>query len=683
MSRTTPLAPCGSRPRGGPALVLLALAAMMGPIASGAVAQAEDKPRLLVGQAPEKYVKADNVLLADVPNKDLSVLRLRPNSKGQFFLFISNPTKEDRTFQVRLVGAAGTVLQSLPAVPVSKGQTAPVPPPEPAPAAKPAAEEPAPKVPPAKETAAWLEGRGLPPQFRIRLVEVPKKVADKPLAEEVVRHEIQLGLLLPARYLQVTQPTYRAEDERLSVTIQGENSLVGEPCLVKMRLDLFDPAAGAVKEFVPADGVLQLPVTAGAANKVELFVKDPALKTLGKTRGLLTLSADGYERAFRYSVDFGATGGAEAVKPLIQSRVELKAPAVAVPGAPLPVRVGLDNLETLPGLPAAAGPLDDEVVLRLAFGRREKRGEEQTRFVAYSSKDLEGHRFQRILLNPRAADGAVAFRTEVHDWEVEVPTKGVFGTNEVRVEVLRKEAAQPVENSSGTPPAVYAPVTLDGVAPSIVSGRPDDDRLIAGQARPRLVRGQPIPVVARVKAPPSGLRSVAFVTDKLVPDPKLPGVLVIPEGATRVPGKHRAKEDKDGVEVWEAVLAEVPTDKKGKIEVVVEAVSNAGLKDLGRFEIVLVDAPPAAAGATLGSIKGKVLEGGRGQPGLLVVLKDGMGNLKADATTNDAGEYEFKDLPPGPYVVSAVKKKSSTKGEKPVQVKAGKDPATADVNLLR
>ena len=41
------------------------------------------------------------------------------------------------------------------------------------------------------------------------------------------------------------------------------------------------------------------------------------------------------------------------------------------------------------------------------------------------------------------------------------------------------------------------------------------------------------------------------------------------------------------------------------------------------------------------------------------------------------------DLPPGPYVVSAVKKKSSTKGEKPVQVKAGKDPATADVNLLR
>ena len=384
-------------------------------------------------------------------------------------------------------------------------------------------------------------GGGLPPQFRIRLVEVPKKVADKPLAEEVVRHEIQLGLLLPARYLQVTQPTYRAEDERLSVTIQGENSLVGEPCLVKMRLDLFDPAAGAVKEFVPADGVLQLPVTAGAANKVELFVKDPALKTLGKTRGLLTLSADGYELRLPLLRRFwgdGRRGGRQAVD-TEPGRVE--GTAVAVPGAPLPVRVGLDNLETLPGLPAAAGPLDDEVVLRLAFGRREKRGEEQTRFVAYSSKDLEGHRFQRILLNPRAADGAVAFRTEVHDWEVRCRPRASSARTRWRVEVLRKEAAQPVENSSGTPPAVYAPVTLDGVAPSIVSGRPDDDRLIAGQARPRLVRGQPIPVVARVKAPPSGLRSVAFVTDKLVPDPKLPGVLVIPEGrdprAGQAPGE--------------------------------------------------------------------------------------------------------------------------------------------------
>ncbi|HEX5270387.1 MAG TPA: carboxypeptidase-like regulatory domain-containing protein, partial [Gemmataceae bacterium] len=401
---------------------------------------------------------------------------------------------------------------------------------------------------------------------------------------------------------------------------------------------------------------------------------DPGLADVGDVRGFVTLSADGYERAFRFQVTFSGSTGTIKSTLLDAPAVWLVCPEYGVPGVPLPVRVGVDNIGKLAG--AELTQLDTEVNVRLELGQGEGKA-----FDPYSGTTLKGHRRQRVAFDLAAAEGAVGYRTEVGDWLVDLATRGVFGKNSARargVDADDKAIAVGPERDLET----VAPVMLDATPPSILKGSgPDADRLIAG-VPPRLVKGRPLPVVARVKEPPSGVRSVAFVTDKLVPDPKTPGALVIPEGAARVPGKHREKEDKDGVQTWEAVLAEVPTDKKGKVEVVVEVVSNAGLKDLGRFEVALVDAPPAAAGATTGSIKGRVLEGGRAQPDMLVILKDVGGNIKADATTNDAGEYEFKDLPPGPYVVSSAKSKSATKGDKTVQVKAGKE-APGDINLLR
>ncbi|HZT82100.1 MAG TPA: carboxypeptidase-like regulatory domain-containing protein, partial [Gemmataceae bacterium] len=395
----------------------------------------------------------------------------------------------------------------------------------------------------------------------------------------------------------------------------------------------------------------------------------------------ITISADDYARVFRFVVPLRAKEGTTSAKPLTDPVVVLDCPEYAVPGGRLVARTAVDHIGQLPGGAQSLSQVDTEVSVRVQLGRRTAQG----RLDAYVSKVLPGHRDQHVYLNPEGPDGAVAFRTSVRDWEVEVPTRGVFGENYVQAQAVNAEGKVVEVKPAGGKPA-YAleasrRVLLDGIPPAIVSGGPVDEKL---------PKGGTLRVVARVKAPPSGIRSVAFAAAKLVPDPKVAGAFLIPEGASRVAAKHDAKADRDGVETWEAVLAEVPTDKKGKVEVAVEAVSNAGLKELGRFEVILVEpaagaAPGAAApaGAQTGSIKGKVLEGMRPQAKLPVVLKDVGGAVKADAMTNDAGEYEFKDVPVGPYVVSAVKKKSATKGETPVQVKPGKDPVVADINLTR
>src|SRR5262245_61710883 len=76
-------------------------------------------------------------------------------------------------------------------------------------------------------------------------------------------------------------------------------------------------------------------------------------------------------------------------------------------------------------------------------------------------------------------------------------------------------------------------------------------------------------------------------------------------------------------------------------------------------------------GTVFAEIVGKVVEGDRPQAQLPVRLYDAKGKQVAQTTTDDKGDFTFKDLAPGLYAVCSYKTASRSECIKPVEVKAG------------
>jgi hypothetical protein len=643
--------------------------------------------KLLVGDEPKTYAKAEKVKVFPVGGRtDAAILWLRPNDKGQFSLFVDNPADEAKSFVVKVIGPgkktplATSAEVTVPAKTIAPVSLAPPPPPK-----KPAAEEPAPKPPAAKEAAfEGLVGEGLAPQLQFQLIPLTRAPGAKP--EEPGKeaaapaYTVQVALLRPKRYLRIDNPpAYDPLTHRLSVSVEAREFLAGDPCPVRMTVQFENPKTGQLEEFVPQKGVFERPLKAG--EKVELFAEDPRLAEHLDAKGYVTIRADGYERAWRFQINLSATTGKTVSTEVVQPDVLLESQRYIMPGAVLPVVTAVENIGQLADATTEGegSQLDNDVNILLEFGRPVG----GKKFDAYFAKTLPGHRRQRVALDLAAGDGAIGFHTAVSDWLVDVPTHGVFGDNFLHAQARDVKTNNVVTVDVGPeksrPLDAVRSVSVDG-APPVFLIDPENPPVAA-----RLTRGKPLTVRARVLAPKSGIKSVVFFAGKAVPDPKAPGALMIPETTPRAKGKR--SEDRVGppteetarIQVWEAVLEEVPTDKKGKIDVTVEAVSGAGVKELGHFDVELKE-PKAGA-----SISGTVTEGGRGQPGLTVTLRDPMGAVKATTTTKegkDAGKYVFKDVPPGAYVVVAVKTKSATRGEAPVEVK-NEDKEDVNVKLLR
>jgi hypothetical protein len=99
-----------------------------------------------------------------------------------------------------------------------------------------------------------------------------------------------------------------------------------------------------------------------------------------------------------------------------------------------------------------------------------------------------------------------------------------------------------------------------------------------------------------------------------------------------------------------------------------------------------VEDPPALKDKkekATGTIKGRVIQGSRPQPGLTVELRDEDGKKVIKATKADEnGEFKFEDVPPGSYTMFSSKKVDSAKGTDKVSVEAGKT-ASSSINVLR
>jgi hypothetical protein len=101
------------------------------------------------------------------------------------------------------------------------------------------------------------------------------------------------------------------------------------------------------------------------------------------------------------------------------------------------------------------------------------------------------------------------------------------------------------------------------------------------------------------------------------------------------------------------------------------------------LELVL-QPPPPGADPKKARISGVVREGDRTQRGLTVTLSDAAsGKALLTTKTGEAGQYEFKDLKPGKYRVSASKSASNTRGQQTVDLKEAEDKTGVDIKLYR
>src|SRR5437773_4049485 len=71
----------------------------------------EKKPRLLLGENPEKYSEPKSVILLRSAEPKKSILWLRPNTEVQLFPYVDNPTEEDMTFVVQVLNNAGSAME--------------------------------------------------------------------------------------------------------------------------------------------------------------------------------------------------------------------------------------------------------------------------------------------------------------------------------------------------------------------------------------------------------------------------------------------------------------------------------------------------------------------------------------------------------------------------------------------
>ena len=143
--------------------------------------------------------------------------------------------------------------------------------------------------------------------------------------------------------------------------------------------------------------------------------------------GLVYLTIDGWERAYTFATTFPSDEGQPGKPtPVNAALVRLDAPAVANPGAPLPIGLEVDN---------AAGALVELGFDRDNDGKFQDANDEIMTFP--------GSRRVRMLVGGAGPGGCLLLQPEVKDWAAELDTTGVAGQRTLRVRVLRDGADLP------------------------------------------------------------------------------------------------------------------------------------------------------------------------------------------------------------------------------------------------
>ncbi len=394
------------------------------------------------------------------------------------------------------------------------------------------------------------------------------------------------------------------------------------------------------------------------------LVADEVLFERSLTEGDVYLKVDGYDRAFTFPVRENA-GGAIEPRPAGEIRVRIAAPRYARPNPKFEVPLEID------------GPLSADYKLRVGLDRtgdtEDPRGADLL--------ELTGLRRQNVTLS-FSKEGALVCEAEVRDWTAQFDTGDIFSRNvKIRVSVVKDKEKVKLAVASESRPlmarletddrekeikSIFAQVTVDESAPDGLKIEiPKDKDWIAGEPlelrtsiKPRTSMQAPIAkvIVFRGKAPKSDKDEIKgddiFAVEE-VADPK----------------------QKD----WKFTL---PAQEKAEpLTFSVQFVTHTG----GKATITeTVSLKPAVAAKKLYKIKGKVVRGPLGQPGVEVTLIDAKKMVKGSAKTDTKGVFVFENVEPGAYTVSSIVAVENLLGSAPINVpdKEKKDPSVT-ISLLK
>ncbi len=539
------------------------------------------------------------------PPRPASDLRLRPLAAGRPHYFsLANPGPKPRTVIVRLPGFR----VETPAVVVPSAGAAAL-----------AFPPPAPAVP----TSVPADGTPLAPASDFRDLAGPLEfeVLEGEGRKVVQRFAVPVEVADPARYLAVTDVVFRpaagGRPNALSVRVVPDVPLADPACPVEMGFP-----ADRNRGLLPVrDGKLKADLPPGGT-PLTLYAQNLAAAGVAAQPVLVTLMADGVERAFTFAGTLPTDGETVRLAPVTAPLVRLRAAEFATGTEPLPVRVEVDNAPEGATLDVRLGENKDD------------------RFVVDSERVLPTAKREGAAASLKSPDGAVVLQGTLGDWDVKLPVDFLVGVRDL--EARLKDAAGTVVAEA------RVRVVFDNAPPANV-------QFLA--LAPKARKDQPLAVRATCDPTISGLKSVRFFLGRPVKNAP-------PSGATPVPGQLADER----ANVWAGAIPVPPA--AGPVTVTAEFTTKAGNKGFESQDVELVD-PADFNKPEPGSIAGKATDNSLAVGGLTVILLDDKGAEKARALTKPDGSYSFPDLVPGKYRLYAERETTNRKADETVDLKAG------------
>jgi hypothetical protein len=480
---------------------------------------------------------------------------------------------------------------------------------------RPLATNPAPAKPGEADQALAILGN----QVRLQLLDEKNK--------EIGKSDLALVFDVPNRYAQATAAFTGNRDTANELKITVTVSPVADGP-VKCKLDLTH-VPGLILESIK-DGAFSAEVAATGGTAV-LVARN--LRFTGEPqKGWVAVTVDGYERAFLFETAFD---GSTPQRPPAVDVITVACRPVAAPTDKFPVKIEVDQ------------PSRADLYIEFGF--------DKSGTGVFENRILPGDRDRSATLRLGGADGALVFASTVKDWAFDVDASGVLGARTLRARLLAAKGPTPDPANDTEMRADRRQVTFDDSPPVVKLTAPLEH-----------VRGTPLKVTVSAVDAESGIdRVLVFAGDPPPADVRGP-----------VRGKVFLAEPGTAAGTFTATLP--MADLKGPAVVGTRVFNGAGLPTNATAEVMLVD---PKAKPTLGDIKGVVEQGSppRKQPAKPVwLLDEKQAAVLKKSETNDKGEFAFKDLAPGNYVVRSDKPTDYSTGNKAVVVEAGK---TSEVTL--
>jgi hypothetical protein len=612
------------------------------------VAHAAEEPTLLVSGDAKGTTKSSLAVPTGKKGTETTYrVALRPNQEQGFYLLVKNPSKVERNLSVRL--KTGEKFRDVKAVDlkVKQGETSPVDfkaPVAPAPAASGQAAAPSTELEvksftfPFSPPAPGQEAKPFTFSFAIELY-------DKDDDRILEQRRFDVRILSPKAYLQASAPLFKSQGDRRSnewsVTLACPKEFAGPECPV--RLDLSpERIPGLVASRLPGS---QLDARLGGPTRqARLSARDIPFLPVTEENGVVSVTADGFPRAFQFRTTFVREGERTPDRVLGES-LRVGIPRYLKPDVkPIAVRLEVDNWA-----------LDEPVQVDLGVDKSGK-GNAFTYTMPFP-----GVKDQHVWLSLPKSDGLLRLRTTAKDWEIQVPTAELAGACVFQIRVLNDKG------KTATP----ASEAVTRVA--ILDQRPEGIKFVGLPDKIPDAQAQ-LPVKATYNGPADYISEVDFYLAAPVEGQ-------IPKGAKAVRARRG---EVNGRPVWSAVL-DLPRGQKGPVSVSARFVDQVGQDGIEKADVerVAPAAPPPAPNA--GTIVGRVVKGTKplGQSNLPVILRDSKNMAVAEVKTDKNGNYTFENVPPGNYTVFSEDVTDNVRGSQPVSVRKGKPTEAKDIELSR